>query len=389
MRVRFLCWSLLLSAYGSAYADTPKVNFGGSVKIDELIFSEKNRPEKPQDRFYNGATLAGAGLFIEVEYTPTLSLYTELDMVNATVGMAYLDLKKIVGPSSSLMLGQVPSPHCLEQANSTKTVPFLSRSLATSAFAPCSGPGANFRQWGQHYVLNAAATQRGFSSKESEKRDDQWGGSARVVIKPLVDEDRVVHLGASLSHQRQNDKVAFTANEIKGRTTPTLIGTDLYKDGIVEAKNYSVMGAEAAARFGSLQVESDYLVSQVQRREARKLQFSGWSAQGNYFLTGETRGYSEETGSFKGPTTIRRPALGAWQLALRASQLNLNDRDTANADDEGIAGGRQFNQSVALNWYMNEYVRVTAQVIHQQIWPSSDAPKRTVDALGMRLQMLW
>ena len=267
-------------------------------------------------------------------------------------------------------------------SNSSKSLPFLYRSLATSAFAPCSGPGANFRLWGEHYVLNAAATQLGVGEDSSTQRDDPWGGSARFLIKPIANSEHLVHLGGSVSYQTQKDEISFKASEIKGRKIPALIGTSLDNDGGIEnGKDYAVLGVEAAARFGSLQVESDYLLTQVRREGADKLSFSGWSAQGNYFITGEQRAYNIETGSFQGPMEILKPAVGAWQVALRASQINLNDLD--------IEGGRELNSSFAVNWYVNTYVRVTANLIHQQIWPFASAPQRTVDALGLRLQTVW
>jgi phosphate-selective porin OprO/OprP len=377
----FSCLPTLAFA-GDSSESEPAVTVGGTFKLDQVQFQEKNAPKASDQRFYNSAYPALMSLSVSAKYSPTLSFYTDFDLNRSpALGLAYLQIKDLFGENSSLMLGQVPSPFCLEHANSGKWIPFMYRSLAVSAFSPCIGPGANIRVWRQHWVLNLAGRQLAYGEKTSSPEDDRWGASARLIFKPLVHDEKLVHFGGSITYQAQKDELVFKSSEMKARVNPELITTKTAANTIM-AKDYYVLGGEAAARLSALEVEGDYLKTTVRRSGLTTLNFSGWSAQANYFLTGEIREYKEDTGSFGGPKSIHNSQLGAWQVAYRASELDLNSGDTAH----GIRGGRQFDHSAALNWYPSDYLKFTANYIYAQIWPHDDAAKRQVHMLGLRLQ---
>ncbi len=54
---------------------------------------------------------------------------------------------------------------------------------------------------------------------------------------------------------------------------------------------------------------------------------------------------------------------GAWQLAARISGLDL--------DDGPVRGGKIVDTTLGLNWYLNPYLRVTANWVHAFV---DDAP---------------
>lgn len=99
--------------------------------------------------------------------------------------------------------------------------------------------------------------------------------------------------------------------------------------------------------------------------------FSGWYMEGSWIITGETKTYSpaainNEVGGFNGPIPSRPfsfsgDSWGAWELAVRYSDTNLNWHDTQTASPTrlaGIVGGDERIVAVALNWYLNRNIRL-------------------------------
>jgi len=80
--------------------------------------------------------------------------------------------------------------------------------------------------------------------------------------------------------------------------------------------------------------------------------------QAGWTLTGESRSYKGSDGEFKRlkPANKFSPGAdggwGAWELAARYDHADMNSGD--------INGGEVTALTVALNWYLNENVRIMA-----------------------------
>ena len=108
-------------------------------------------------------------------------------------------------------------------------------------------------------------------------------------------------------------------------------------------------------------------------------QFNGFYAFASYFLTGEHRPYSTSSGTFAGIKPKQnfldgKGGLGAWEIAARYSQLDLND--------EGIDGGKLGDFTFGLNWYLNPNYRVTFNYVFADLKDVGDT-----HILGMRFQV--
>ena len=172
-------------------------------------------------------------------------------------------------------------------------------------------------------------------------------------------------------------------------------GTLLATTGALSAKHVSQWGVETAGNWGSLYAQAGYYGFNVDRADvAYKVyssstvsgtqivhpsnnSFDGWYVQASWILTGESKGYSTATGSFtppkpNDPFTLDGPGWGAWELAARYSDLDLND-NTENADNvitawtgastktypyyNTVRGGDQKIATLGINWYPNSVVR--------------------------------
>lgn len=172
-------------------------------------------------------------------------------------------------------------------------------------------------------------------------------------------------------------------------------GVRLVNTGALPAKHLWQWGVEAAGNWRNLYAQAGYYGFEVQRDDvAFKVftnssashteivtpsddSFNGWYVQGSWVLTGEAKTYIASNGAF-GPPKLAQPfaldgsGWGAWELAARYSELDLNDHvnDTANIITNWtgattrtftyyntVRGGEQRIATVGLNWYPNSFVR--------------------------------
>ncbi|HYD33808.1 MAG TPA: porin, partial [Methylophilaceae bacterium] len=114
---------------------------------------------------------------------------------------------------------------------------------------------------------------------------------------------------------------------------------------------------EASAMYGPFSVQSEFAKGRVERDAGSDLDFDGFYVQAGWTLTGESRTYSAKDGEFKrlkpkSPFNLEKGNWGAWEVAARYDQIDL--------DDDNIRGGEQKRATLALNWYLNENVRLMA-----------------------------
>jgi phosphate-selective porin OprO/OprP len=159
--------------------------------------------------------------------------------------------------------------------------------------------------------------------------------------------------------------------------------------------NSVVYAAEFAATIDNVSLTAEYFRADVTRDSSgnpgNDLSFDGWYAQAAWALTGEIRPYDVDRGIFKGisparPVGTGSPAsagIGGWELALRYSELDLNDAT--------ITGGRERNGTLALSWYANNYVRISGNWVHvfDVDRARSVYDDESMDALQMRLQFAY
>jgi phosphate-selective porin OprO/OprP len=103
-----------------------------------------------------------------------------------------------------------------------------------------------------------------------------------------------------------------------------------------------------------------------------------------YFLTGEYQEYVKREGVFGRVVPLNNygwkkgegcNGFGAWQVGVRFSYLDLNDK--------GIQGGQVYDWTVGLNWFLNPNMKVQFNYILEH----RDQPGVTpglINGLGMR-----
>lgn len=370
--------------------------FHGIAKVDAGFFTSDFEDE--QQEFPNGTNIRAletnfnGGIGEDLTYSVVLGFETGTVTINDTF-FTYSGFK-----DTEISIGQIISPFCLENANSSKWIPFMERSLPVIALRPCMGIGANFNTWGKHYgIIFASATVPHGQNKDTaviHHRSDKLTHTLRAFYVPLNEDNKVIQIGASGVYADTNatfrdnspniDGRRFASRpEIKARNTPNTVdsGNRLLVD------HYDEFAFELSGQRGPFVIGAEYLQAYIHRWFNPGLHFYGWHAQAAYVLTGESRIYKIKNGSYG--QIIPKGPYGAFEVAARYSMVNLNDED--------IHGGKENNVTLSLSWYINQNLLIMANYINASIDPTqalgdnfNPSPNhRHLNIFGLRSQIVW
>ena len=231
-------------------------------------------------------------------------------------------------------------------------------------------------------TFNSAAT-----SFSPQPFSEQTAVIGRLAIAPFSSTNWQTHLGLNAQYVfHPNDAtgpgVAGSRSPVQLRDRPELRldGTRLIDTGAIDARHAAVYGAEAGATMQNFMVEGEYFRYDITRRitGATPLgdpRFDGWYVQGVWVLTGESRPYNPAEARFDAPKmnynfNPEAGTWGAWELAARYSEVNLNWHSGAAAaatPSGGVRGGVQKIASVGVNWYLNPDIRFMLDYQHVDV----------------------
>jgi phosphate-selective porin OprO/OprP len=170
--------------------------------------------------------------------------------------------------------------------------------------------------------------------------------------------------------------------------------------GTLSASSTGVLGTEAAYVHGPFSIQAEWAMCYLndvttgsgKTAITTTRSFNGGYVTCTYFLTGETRAYDKEFGTFARyyvtPITTfwwkeGTMGLGAWEFAVRYSYLNLNDGP--------IVGGVMGGLTVGLNWYLNPSMKIQFQYLNDQRYDKGTTGGGTVpgvvQGIGTRVQI--
>jgi phosphate-selective porin OprO/OprP len=162
--------------------------------------------------------------------------------------------------------------------------------------------------------------------------------------------------------------------------------------GNIDANRVREFGFESAGEYDRFYAQGGWFRYDVERRIAvPNPHFSGWYAFLTYSLTGEQHAYDPATASFRNlrPNTPLGPnGWGAWEIAARYSDVDLDFMPSTAAASGGIAGGKQDVWTLGLNWYPNNAIKFqlnydNLQVAHANV-PANDI---SASAIVLRSQI--
>jgi phosphate-selective porin OprO and OprP len=369
--------------------------------------------------------------------------------------------------------GQFFEPQGLEWTNSKLTTDFLERALFFSGplhhigFAALTH-GANWSVKGGVFttstVENSLSPSPGTPVVFGVPSNAGWAASGggqyvefagRATYAPIMDEQRLLHLGVSGRYHRPNDSTAENdgllapGNGVKTESNilkENLVGVPDLSCGAVSllgnpaaagkcVRDVRMFGAEVVASYGPFSAQAEYMAARYDRNDqailianaagnyapgGSRVGFSGYYVYGTWYLTGESRAAAYQVSALN-PATFDRIKInhplseggwGAWELAARTSEINLDNGPfqgnyyanllaAAQSNpalekligNSGVVGGREQDFTFGVNWYPDPGLRVMmnwTRVMHLTApWDRAYLNNAHPNTVLMRVQADW
>lgn len=325
----------------------------GQVVADAAWF-ESEEGESTSDQAIRRARLALkgnilSGLNYEVEYSFS---------GNNNRKDVYLEYEFL--PEYFIKAGNIKEPIGLEALSTSKVNTFMERSLA-QAFLNKRKLGIQiqhpFQSDKHHYTLATGA----FGKSLDELIDNEESGNAVVARATYAyiptKNKRVFHLGAA---------TAYTDYDAQKVTLNTRPESDLFDRKLVSTKITNVeenqhVALESLLIWDNLSLQGEYINMDIQN-SSTNYNFESWYLQSSWLITGESRRYKAKKATLsriKPKHAVTEGGLGAWEVALRMSYLDIADKDEQES--------KETDYMLGINWYATSNLRVMANYVRAQL----------------------
>jgi phosphate-selective porin OprO/OprP len=330
----------------------PEQNVSGSTKDEDFVES------------HTATEIRRARLGVEGRFYYDWKYELEIDVAENDLDLKKAHISYSGWKNNDLKIGFQRVAFGLENTASSRYTLFMERSL-TDTFSPDRDFGIAWHQsrdWWQFkigvYVPNSIEE----LDTGAGHRADATTYIGRITIAPVDKSNQVVHLGASIAYSDYSDK-----EDIRFRTTPeSHLSSRLVSTAKILDPDYAErLGFEAGYSSSGFLLQSEYSVVSTKGHyddiaaDIDTYEYAAWYLSGAYMLTGEPHVYRAKSGTFGNvfpDDPLSKGGLGAWELAFRFSNINLNDN--------GEKGGRMDDITLALNWYMENNLKFMVNYIH-------------------------
>jgi len=335
-----------------------KFQFGGRLQVeangdigdDELSHGATEGVEVRRARLYMKGIVWGDYKYI-----------VEADFADNDIAIkdAFLTYKGFKGWAGlEITAGHQKQPISMELQESSNDIMFTERSTVNVLTAP-----AFDRALGLHAKFSdkSWSAQLGFygDSVKPEKDgdvDEGWSFASRVTYAPLNTKTHVFHLGAFGGYKGFSD----SHSDVKFSSETThMSNLKLTNVKVTDVEGLGIFGIESAYMLGAFSVQGEYAHEWIARSSGEKnLDLNAAYLQVAWTLTGEARSYKGSDGEFKYLKASENFSWskGTWGAFEVASRYGISDIAYGSYAD----GTREQDVTVALNWYMNNNVRVMA-----------------------------
>jgi phosphate-selective porin OprO and OprP len=340
---------------------TAKGEIGGRFHWDVLGFDADRELEAAHPGELDGGTqFRRLRMSAEGQYGLELPMIYKVDVDfaggNTVLKDTFIGIRDIpyVG---KIRLGHLKEPFSMEELGSSKHMGYVERASLNEALVPSRNNGVEVSNMAMDDRMGWAA---GWFAEVPSQNINEIDGNHRVTGRLFgvpyksgeVERPSMWHVGMAGSYANVQDEENRFRAKPEANMAPRVVDT-----GLFASDSYYLGGVETALVHGPYSIQAEYVHNRSNGLNGGgHADFSGWYAYASWFLTGESRydAYKPKFGFFdrvkpRENFSLLNKGLGAWELILRYSDLDLNDA--------GIAGGEMSVWTAGLNWYLSPSVR--------------------------------
>jgi len=321
-----------------AAENTPNINFAGRIQADSTDYNGGSFP------YADGSEVRRLRAGVAGDLTAEWEYKIEYDFApdEAEVKDVYLRYTGI--ENTRINIGNYKVYSSLEELTSSNNMTFTERGLP-NALVSSRRVALGYQTWSDRFSLSAAAY-----THEANNLDRGTGYAARFAFRPDLGDGTLLHLGLNAAvEQPDNDVARVRSRPELHQDSHRLIDTGTFTD----VDDTTKIGLEAAYVNGRFSAQSEYLQKTLSRSSAADVSVEGFYAYVSYFLTDDSRPYSTADAIFGTMTPVSDK--GAWEIAARISNLDLNDGAINGGDADAI--------TLAVNYYMTRNLRFQANYV--------------------------
>ena len=295
---------------------------------------------------------------------------------------SYVGFKPVV-----IRAGRFDQDFGLEKATSSKWVTAIERNLGYEV-----ADWINSHENGMGLQVSAVVADMAYLSSSVSSKDinDKNGKgvkqfNGRAVFAPMHDSGNVLHLGVDVAVRDLKD-TSFDSRirpRLDARGVATNGGNDAGANGNratfgggvgLDSGNLTandaydtdtVFGGEFAFARGPLSLQAEYLNRKMKADSSayQDVKATGFYGQVAYTLTGESRVYKLDGAKFD---TIKpqNKQFGAWEVFYRYDNISVDDKNVVrNSAPREVGDAKASLNTIGVNWYANEAVRVSANYL--------------------------
>lgn len=346
-----------------------KMNLAGRLHIDAVTFDED------VTELDNDADIRRARLEFSLRFMKDFALRVDYDFSDVSRGWKNVWATWEFADGFEVQGGNFTAPFSLEDMMSSNNTVFMERSLG-NAISPGFLLGGAINANGENWTASAGYFEEPIDDEEDRKETEGEGVTARFTFLPYREEETLIHLGLGVEARSLDDTSGF---RLRTRPESALAQERLLDTGsLANVDQFTSLNVEAAWLSGPLSVQGQYQHMWLDRSTIiADPEFNGWYAQAAWVITGETRKYSKSSGVFG--AVEPKDSMGAIEVAVRYSTLDL--------EDETVNGGEETNITAAVNWYVNNHLRLMANYINVDADPNDVGIDENIDIGQVRLQL--
>ncbi len=309
-----------------------ETKIGGRLQADAANYSGDGD-------YGDGTTIRRARLSLSGKVYRDWGYKIEYDFAGDTLNDAFIAYNGL--QHYSFTVGNFKDPFILEQLISANNVTFIERSLVSGAFDAGRHIGAMVERNSRHWTVAAGL----FGDRVNDRGgsdDEGWGWGTRVTWAPINMPGKLLHFGGGLNYRdlQPNNMTRFRQQPETSIAGVNVVDTSDLQNANSQFKS----GLDLATTIGQFSAQAEYLQTNVEIDNGIDADFTGWYLQSSYFLTADSRPYKNGSFGMINPThPLGKGGYGAWELAARLSNVDLNDGM--------VNGGEADSMTLGVNWY--------------------------------------